>query len=99
LESDVDFEKINKGDHSPRMGAGGKKSKTRAQHEDASGRTETLHGSLGPTCAGICLIGGEKSYNELQRVFELGPRTYFRVWLFQQTPESRAAEAGWCANY
>jgi hypothetical protein len=47
------------------------------------GREQITHGSYGPKCEGICLIGGEKSYNEMFRVIELGARTYFRVWLIQ----------------
>lgn len=33
----------------------------------------------------------------MQRVLELSPKTYFRLWLLQQTPEGR--EFHWCANY
>ena len=33
------------------------------------------------------------------RTLELGARTYFRVWLFQQMPTSREAESTWCSNY
>jgi hypothetical protein len=54
---------------------------------------------MGPSCRGTCLIGGEKSLNEMQRVVELSPRTYFRVWVFQQTPKDRESEYNWCANY
>lgn len=43
---------------------------------------EQVEGNLGPTCAGVCLIGGEKAHNEMLRVLSLEPRTYFRVWLF-----------------
>lgn len=35
----------------------------------------------------------------MMRRLELGTGTYFRVWLMQETPPSRAAEARWCANY
>jgi hypothetical protein len=45
------------------------------------------------------LVGGEKAYNEMLRTLELGARTYFRVWLFQQMPTSREAESTWCSNY
>jgi len=46
---------------------------------------EEIQGALGPSCRGLCLIGGEKAHNEMQRVLELSPKTYFRVWLLQQT--------------
>ena len=38
LQSDVDLEQINKGDHSPRMGAGVRKGRT--QRESSTGRNE-----------------------------------------------------------
>lgn len=41
---------------------------------------------MGPTCRGTCLIGGEKSYNEMMRVIDLDAMTYFRVWLMQAHP-------------
>jgi hypothetical protein len=44
-------------------------------------------------------VGGEKAFNEMVRSLELSAGTYFRVWLMQETPPNRAAEAGWCANY
>jgi len=44
-------------------------------------------------------VGGEKAFNEVVRRLELGAGTYFRVWLMQETPTSRAAEAHWCANF
>lgn len=33
------------------------------------------------------------------RRLELAAGTYFRVWLMQEAPPSRADEAEWCANY
>jgi hypothetical protein len=60
---------------------------------------EKIQGQLQPTCDGICLVGGEKGFNEMQRVIELAPQTYFRVWLFQQMPKSRSEENNWCADY
>jgi hypothetical protein len=44
---------------------------------------DKIGGNLGPTCSGVCLIGGEKAHNEMLRVLNLEPKTYFRVWLFQ----------------
>lgn len=46
------------------------------------GRDEASQGNMGPSCRGTCLVGGEKSLNEMQRVVELSPRTYLRVWVF-----------------
>jgi hypothetical protein len=54
---------------------------------------------MGPKCSGICLVGGEKAFNEMVRKVELSAGTYFRVWLMQETPPNRAAEAHWCANF
>lgn len=71
-----------------------------AAPEEAEGRAEEVKGSIGPTCAGSCLIGGEKAYNEMVRVLDLDAQTYFRVWLLQQPPsafESRGVDR--CANY
>jgi hypothetical protein len=53
------------------------------RHHDTEGRGERIQGMLGPKCKGVCLVGGEKAYNEMLRTLELSPRTYFRVWLFQ----------------
>jgi hypothetical protein len=54
---------------------------------------------MGPACKGRCYVGGEKSYNEMRKVFTMPPKTFFRVWLMQQVPPSREAEREWCANY
>jgi len=56
-----------------------------SRHRDTAGSQSAL-GSLGPTCSGICLVGGEKAFNEMLRSLELGAGTYFRVWLMQETP-------------
>lgn len=66
------------------------------RHISTEGDDE-IQGSTGPSCTGLCLVGGEKAHNEMQRILELSPKTYFRVWLFQQTPENR--EFHYCANY
>jgi len=58
-----------------------------------------IQGRLGPICSGLCLVGGEKAYNEMMRRLELGAGTYFRIWLMQETPPNRSAEIRWCANY
>ena len=29
----------------------------------------------------------------------LSPKTYFRVWVFQQVPIDRKEDNSWCANY
>lgn len=102
LEYDVDFHAIDKDAHSPRWNSGTDSqshSGLGTRHHDTAGREQRLQGSLGPKCKGICLVGGEKAYNEMLRTLELGARTYFRVWVFQQTPTSRAAESNWCANF
>jgi len=102
LESDVAFDEISKEAHSPKMSSGrdsGSRTGLTTRRWDTAGREQKVQGNLGPTCAGVCLIGGEKAYNEMIRVLELGARTYFRVWVFQQAPPSREAESTWCANY
>lgn len=87
LETDVALNEISKDAHQPRM-----KSSSGSHHddkEDETGREEKIEGSLGPSCEGICMIGGEKAHNEMLRVLELGAGTYFRVWLFQQSSRDR----------
>lgn len=54
---------------------------------------------MGPACNGRCYVGGEKSYNEMRKMFNMPPKTYFRIWLMQQVPPSRELEREWCANY
>ena len=82
LESDVEFHDIRQGEYSPNI------PKHKSQDQGLETRTfdeagwEQVEGNLGPTCAGVCLIGGEKAHNEMLRVLSLEPRTYFRVWLF-----------------
>jgi hypothetical protein len=102
LEYDVDYNAIDKQAHSPRKSSrADSESNTglSSRHWNTRGRDEAVQGGLGPKCGGICLVGGEKAYNEMLRALELPPRTYFRVWIFQQTPPDRAAESAWCANY
>lgn len=38
---------------------------------------------MGPNCKSECVVGGEKAFNEMRRVLEIGVGTYFRVWIFQ----------------
>jgi len=61
------------------------------------GRVELVRGGKGPTCATNCFVGGEKSFNEMLRVISLSPRTSFRVWVFQQSPDHQDDQ--WCANF
>jgi len=98
LETDVALEDVRQDAHPARASATHTKMGLETRHHDTSGGEWAL-GSLGPTCSGICLVGGEKAFNEMMRRLELGAGTYFRVWLMQETPPSRAAEARWCANF
>ena len=101
LEYDIDYNAIDKQAHSPRKSSSSNSESNiglESRHWETIGRDERVQGGLGPKCAGICLVGGEKAYNEMLRALELPPRTYFRVWVFQQTPTSRSAESTWCAN-
>jgi hypothetical protein len=103
LEEDVVFEEIKRADHEPKRyssyGASSRRGEGSAP-EEAEGRAEDIRGSLGPTCAGTCLIGGEKAYNEMVRVLDLDARTYFRVWLLQQAPSAYVSrDSDGCANY
>jgi hypothetical protein len=68
-------------------------------HIQHDGRETAITGNYAPRCDGLCLVGGEKSYNEMLRVIELSPKTYFRVWIFQQNPTSRIETNDWCANF
>ena len=68
-------------------------------HTNQDGRVELVRGGKGPACKDSCLVGGEKSFNEMQRSLALSPRTYFRVWIFQQTPEHQQRNSKWCSNY
>jgi len=102
LEYDIDYNAIDKEAHSPKKSSRADSdwnTGLATRHRDIDGREQKVQGGLGPKCAGICLVGGEKAYNEMLRSLELAPRTYFRVWIFQQTPTSREAEYAWCANY
>jgi hypothetical protein len=67
--------------------------------EEATSRAQNQKGVMGPACNGRCYVGGEKSYNEMRKMFNMPPKTYFRVWLMQQVPPSRELEREWCANY
>jgi len=103
LQQDVAFEDIAKEAHKPkRLGrhtAQSADSET-TMPEEAEGRAEDVKGALGPTCAGTCLVGGEKAYNEMVRVLDLEARTYFRVWLLQQPAKGQGSrDAAECANY
>jgi len=100
LETDVALDKISKEAHSPRMRSGRvAKPDLDAEGDEEVDREEKIQGSLGPSCTGTCLVGGEKAHNEMLRVLELGAGTYFRVWLFQQSPRSREVDSNRCANY
>ena len=34
-----------------------------------------------PLCQKLCLIGGQKAYNEFHNVFQIAARSWVRVWL------------------
>jgi len=100
LETDVALDKISKEAHSPRRTSGRvARSDIGAQDDEQAGRDEKIQGSLGPSCGGTCLVGGEKAFNEMLRVLEVGGGTYFRVWLLQQSPGSSETDSNLCANY
>lgn len=97
LESDIEQNEINISKHSPKPSYHKLLGLVSRRHDYSGG--EKIQGQFEPTCNGICLVGGEKAFNEMQRVIELSPRTLFRVWLFQQAPKSRSEENNWCADY
>jgi hypothetical protein len=99
LETDTTLQEIDQSAHPPRAGGGNQaRSGLASRHRDTAG-SEWVQGNMGPKCSGMCLVGGEKAFNEMVRRVELAAGTYFRVWLMQETPPNRAAEAHWCANY
>jgi len=81
LDSDVALNEIKKDDHSPKAQSIAPHGLAGSRHDFSGG--QKIQGQYEPTCKDICLIGGEKTFNEMQRVIELPPQTYFRVWLFQ----------------
>lgn len=76
LEQGVALEDIKIDSHRPqrytRYG-GSSRSGEGTAPEDDEGRVDEVRGALGPTCAGVCLIGGEKAYNEMVRAVDLDP--------------------------
>ena len=42
---------------------------------------------------GICIVSGQKAYNEFHNIIEMAAKTHFRVWLFQSEGD------GSCANF
>jgi hypothetical protein len=85
--------------HPARPTSGGQGTSGLATRRRDSAGTQQALGSQGPACRGLCHVGGEKAYNEMLRRLEFGAGTYFRVWLMQESPPTRADEADWCANY
>ena len=100
LETDTQIQDINQASYSPSATSGSSQGRSglASRHRDTAG-SQWAQGSMGPQCKGMCLVGGEKAFNEMLRRVELAAGTYFRVWLMQETPPNRAAEAHWCANY
>lgn len=83
LEADVARDAINPQAYPPvAQSTQGQDKGLETRRKTKDGRDEASQGSMGPSCRGTCLVGGEKSLNEMQRVVELSPRTYFRVWVF-----------------
>jgi hypothetical protein len=85
LDTDIEYSDISKDVHSPKVHNvydSRVQSGLMSRHHDADGEDE-IQGSQGPSCKGLCLIGGEKAHNEMVRILELNPKTYFRVWLLQ----------------
>ena len=39
-----------------------------------------------PECKKICIVGGQKSYNEISNSIDVNEKTYLRVWLYQSEP-------------
>ena len=46
-----------------------------------------------PQCKIMCLLSGQKAYNEFHNIVEVGAKSLVRVWLHQTTTD------GGCANF
>ena len=101
LAYDKDLNQIRAADYpTQRQGFGyGYHQGGRIGPEEAEGRALDAAGLNGPQCLHHCIVGGEKSFNEMRRTVLVQPRTYFRVWLLQTVLPSRDLQSQWCANY
>ena len=101
LDRDKDISQIRSADYpSQLMNFGyGYNQGGRMSEDEAEGRALDATGIYGPSCKHMCVIGGEKSFNEMRKEIVLSPRTYFRVWLMQTVVPSADLQSQWCANY
>jgi len=38
--------------------------------------------TIKPSCDYLCMVSGQKAFNEMHNILELSSGTYFRLWFF-----------------